>query len=179
MHDELWASMLTKKQFTEKDAAYILWQMLSALIYLHNQGVVHRNIRPSNILVKEDGKWDIKLIDFDFAKVLPSGENFYLKQSGVDQAPPYYDAPEIFRGAYDEKCDLWSAGCILYILLSGQPPFQSKSGSLEDIIEQIQVGNVDLETNPVWRNVSSDAKDLVRQLLTYEPSERPSAEEAL
>lgn len=79
MHDELWASMLTKKQFTEKDAAYILWQMLSALIYLHNQGVVHRNIRPSNILVKEDGKWDIKLIDFDFAKVLPSGENFYLK----------------------------------------------------------------------------------------------------
>ena len=73
MSGELWDHLSKSKKFTESDAAYITQQMLQAVNYLHHKGIVHRNIRPSNILVKEEGKWDIMLIDFDFAKELPSG----------------------------------------------------------------------------------------------------------
>ena len=173
MHSELWAYMAKQKKFTEHEAAQITIQMLSALAYLHNNGIVHRNIRPSNILVVENGKWDIKLIDFDFAKALPSGHKFYEKTPYV---APYYDAPEIFKGQYDEKCDIWSAGCMLYILLSGKMPFFT-NGSTEELAEQISIGQFDLDSD-IWNHVSQDAKDLIRQLLSYDPETRPSAVDA-
>jgi calcium-dependent protein kinase len=111
--------------------------MLSALVYLHSHNVVHRNIRPSNILVEKKGKWDIKLIDFDFAKVLPSGEFFYKKMGNL---PPFYDSPEVFRGQYNEKCDIWSTGIILYILLSGKMPFNAEKADHKYIAEKILIG---------------------------------------
>jgi serine/threonine protein kinase len=79
MHAEMMDFLSKAKRFTENNAAYITLQMLQSLNYLHQKGIVHRNIRPSNVLVKEEGKWEIRLIDFDFFKTLPSGEKFYEK----------------------------------------------------------------------------------------------------
>ncbi len=92
--------------------------------------------------------------------------------------PPFYDAPEIFKGGYNEKCDLWSTGCLLYILLSGKMPFFSDSQDPKAIADAILIGSYDMDSE-LWSGVSEDAKDLVRQLLTFESDQRPSAEDAL
>lgn len=89
---------------------------------------------------------------------------------------PYYVAPEVLLADYDEKCDIWSVGVILYMLLSGYPPF---TGDDElEIIKNVRVGHYDLNA-PSMEHVSQDAKDLISSLLDYNPANRPSANEAL
>jgi calcium-dependent protein kinase len=88
----------------------------------------------------------------------------------------YYIAPEVLNGNYTEKCDLWSIGVILYILLSGCPPFAGLTDS--DILKRVKEGKVNFN-NSVWQRRSNDSKDLIKKLLTYDPEERISAREAL
>lgn len=88
----------------------------------------------------------------------------------------YYIAPEVLKKDYNEKCDLWSIGVILYVLLSGTPPFGGKSD--KDIIKNVQKGVYDFDEKD-WKNISEEAKDLINKLLTYEPSKRISAKDAL
>ena len=88
----------------------------------------------------------------------------------------YYIAPEVIHRNYTEKCDLWSIGVILYILLSGIPPFYAKTD--EEILKKIIVGNFEFK-DPVWNTVSLEAKDLIFKLLNIDPAERISAKEAL
>jgi calcium-dependent protein kinase len=92
--------------------------------------------------------------------------------------PPFYDSPEVFVVNTTEKCDIWSTGIILYILLSGKMPFNAEKADHKYIAEKILIGQFEMESD-VWKKISEDAKDLVRQLLSYEPDIRPSAEEAL
>lgn len=132
---------------------------------------MHRNIKPSNILVREQGKWEIRLIDFDFAKELPSGQCLYEK---VTHQLPQFEAPEVFKGTFNEKCDIWSIGCILYSMLCGHMPFRSKTDDAKEIAELISVGDINLE-GLAWKGVSADAKDMVRYLMTYEMNDRPSS----
>lgn len=88
----------------------------------------------------------------------------------------YYIAPEVLKKTYDEKCDLWSCGVILFILLCGYPPF---NGSNEKIImENVLIGKYSMESS-AWSEISQDAKDFIAQLLEYDPTKRPSAKEAL
>jgi calcium-dependent protein kinase len=89
---------------------------------------------------------------------------------------PYYIAPEVLKKSYTEKCDLWSVGVIMYILLCGYPPFNGSRD--EQIIKAVLAGKYSLD-EPEWADVSAEAKDLVAKLLTYNPDERPSASEAL
>lgn len=88
----------------------------------------------------------------------------------------YYIAPEVLKKKYDEKCDLWSCGVILYILLCGYPPF---NGSNEkNIMENVLIGKFSFNGG-VWDEISHSAKNFITQLLEYDPSKRPSAKEAL
>lgn len=89
---------------------------------------------------------------------------------------PYYIAPEVLNKKYNEKCDIWSCGVILYILLSGMPPFNGQSD--QEIMKKVRAGKFSF-SDPAWNNVSSDAKDLITKLLTYDVEVRPSAEVAL
>ena len=89
---------------------------------------------------------------------------------------PYYIAPEVIKKSYTEKCDLWSAGVIMYIILSGQPPFGGRNE--KQIMDNVQNGKFNFN-NKVWSNVSQDAKDLINSLLERDVSKRLSAEQAL
>jgi|LakMenE18May11ns_1017448.scaffolds.fasta_scaffold9812683_2 serine/threonine protein kinase len=88
----------------------------------------------------------------------------------------YYIAPEVLNGSYNEKCDLWSIGVILYILLSGKPPF---GGNNDDaIIEKVKIGKYTM-SGTVWDQRSSEVKDFIRKLMEVDPEKRLSAKEAL
>ena len=88
---------------------------------------------------------------------------------------PYYISPEVLMGNYDVSCDLWSAGCILYILLCGYPPFYGDDN--QEILAMVQKGQFDFDGEE-WESVSSDAKDLIKKLIT-KPEKRLTANEAL
>mmetsp|Transcript_37121 Transcript_37121/g.27433 ORF Transcript_37121/g.27433 Transcript_37121/m.27433 type:complete len:151 (+) Transcript_37121:380-832(+) len=113
----------------------------------------------------------VKLIDFGTADILEKGKKF-SEVFGTC----YYIAPDILNKQYDEKCDVWSIGVIMYILLTGRPPFE---GSTEDeTLKKIAIGSFDLTCKEL-KQVSKEAIDLIRKFLTYEPEKRISAQEAL
>lgn len=85
----------------------------------------------------------------------------------------YYVAPEVIEGTYSEKCDVWSVGIILYILLSGRPPFNGSTD--EEIVEQIKVGQFDFD-DPQWADISDEAKDLITRILCKEDIRISAAE---
>lgn len=91
-------------------------------------------------------------------------------------ANTYFMSPEIFKGNYNEKSDIWATGVMMYYLLSGALPFDGYYN--QQLIDNILVGNYDLDSD-IWFFVSEDAKDLIRQLLTYDVDKRPSAVELL
>mmetsp|Transcript_8249 Transcript_8249/g.10813 ORF Transcript_8249/g.10813 Transcript_8249/m.10813 type:complete len:152 (+) Transcript_8249:675-1130(+) len=88
----------------------------------------------------------------------------------------YYIAPEVLKGDYTEKCDLWSIGVILYIMLCGKPPFPG--GSDKEILRKVVVGQFDMTAAP-WDKRSEDVKDLIKNLMNYSAEERFSAKEAI
>lgn len=113
----------------------------------------------------------ITIIDFGTSGFFQKGKNMEQKFG-----TPYYIAPEVLRNNYDESCDMWSIGVILYILLCGYPPFNGAND--DQIIRRVKKGVY--STNEIeWRHISADGIDLVKKLLTYEPKNRITADEAL
>lgn len=129
-------------------------------------------MKPENLLYENDYEDSpLKLIDFGTSRIY-SPDQKMSQRAGT----AYYIAPEVLKKNYDEKCDLWSCGVILYILLCGYPPF---NGSTEKIImENVLIGKYQMKGRE-WNDVSQDAKDFLARLLEYDPSKRPSAMEAL
>jgi calcium-dependent protein kinase len=116
---ELFDELNMRSFFEEPEAAKLVQQLLSAAAYIHNQGVVHRDLKLENILIDSKKSLVIKLSDF-------GASTFFKKQDKLITdciGTPYYVAPEVLLGEYDEKCDLWSIGVISYMLLTGRPPF--------------------------------------------------------
>jgi calcium-dependent protein kinase len=145
-----------------------------AISYCHSKNIIHRDLKPENIMIvnrQKNGVIQVKIIDFGTAKLFEKGqtENKYVGSS-------YYMAPEVIKRKYDEKCDIWSCGVILYILLTGKPPFDGVDD--DEIIESVKEGEYDTETFP-YNTLSNEAKDLIDRLLTYDPNERITVEEAL
>lgn len=150
------------KAFDEKPACKYFWEILSAVEYLHTQGVVHRDLKPENILLDDQG--NAKLIDFGLG-------NLY-SNSGRLKTPcgsPCYAPPEMVTGQeYDpEKSDLWSAGITLFYLITGKLPFNDKD--IKTLYKKIVDGTLDFP-----RNLSQEVMDLLRCVLRTNPKQRPS-----
>eukprot|EP00968_Pinguiococcus_pyrenoidosus_P012794 scaffold1136_cov260-Pinguiococcus_pyrenoidosus.AAC.25 len=146
--------------------------LVSTIGYLHDMDVVHRDIKPENLLlVNSDDDTQVKIADFGFAKRLQG------KKSDTACGTPGYIGPEILRGeAYGVEVDIFSVGVVLYILLSGRPPFYDSNDR-----KRIKK-NREVEYSfkkKYWRHVSRGAKDLIAKMLAKAPSERITARKAL
>ena len=155
---ELFYSISAGNYFTEVQAAHILHQLLSVVAYIHDLGIVHRDLKPENILLEDrESNYDVKVVDFGAAARLgPSG-----RLSGTI-GTSYYIAPEVLSGSYTEKCDEWSCGVILYILLTGKPPFSGIDD--KEILDKVRAGVYSLDI-PEMQNVSKEAIALLKKLL--------------
>lgn len=167
---ELYDEVIKRGTYNEKEAATIIKQVLEAVSYCHANFIMLRDIKPDNILIV--GRTDnIKLVEFN------ASQKF---EPGVKISEPYgsllYIAPEVLMVDYDEKCDIWSIGVILYLILSGTAPFDGENE--EEIKKKIIVGDYKLNS-PEWVNISDEAKDLIMNLLAYDPSQRIKASTAL
>lgn len=169
---ELYDRIINAGFFSEAMAARIMKQILSCVMYCHSRGVVHRDLKPENFLFESvASNSPIKVIDFGTAQFFTPGEPLTAKFG-----TPYYIAPEVLRKRYNEKCDIWSAGVNLFILLCGFPPFGGNSD--EQILKKVSAGKFTFPS-PEWDEISAGAKDLITQMLNPDPALRPSAREAL
>ncbi|CAI5458242.1 unnamed protein product [Closterium sp. Yama58-4] len=190
---ELFDEIVRRGRLSERDAAQVFSQIVSAVAFCHSRGVLHRDLKPENILlarypasaaapaaagtssaaVSASAAADApgprvvvaKLADFGLAIPLKQGE----RARGV-AGSPLYIAPEVLRGDYSLEADVWSLGVILYILLCGAPPFWGPTD--KDVFMKVLRGAVDMGGEE-WRGVSEEAKGLVRCMLQRDPKRRP------
>lgn len=169
---ELFDSIVEAGSFTEKKAALIFRKMVEVVNHCHELGVMHRDLKPENfLLTSKNPEGELKLTDFGLGVFFKPGERFRDLVGS-----PYYVAPEVLRKNYSHEADMWSLGVILYILLSGLPPFW---GDTEDqIFKMVLKGHIDFKTDP-WPKLSEAAKDCVRKLLDQDPSKRATAAQIL
>ena len=161
-----------KEMYSEKDAAIIFEQLMCSIEYCHNHCICHRDLKPENLLYLNAGEEKdnpIKVIDFGLSQIF---ENRRLK---TKVGTAYYVSPEILKGDYTEKCDIWSAGVILYILLSGDPPFNGPDDS--SIYSKIAKLTFSFPEKK-WKNISNEAKDLITHMICPE-NERYNAKQVL
>ena len=174
--------------FSEKEAVKIFKKIIQAIAYLHSNGICHRNLKPDNILfLSEKNDSDIKLINFSLSKIYSFGKYKNDKNLEIEEEKEnktrmnklvgnaYFISPEMINGNYNEKCDIWSAGIILYFLLSGEPPFNGMNNEeVYSKIKEIKFNFPDKE----WNNISNEAKDLIKKMICNE-NERLSAVQVL
>ena len=171
---ELFNEIIKVGKFDEGQSAFIMNQIFKAITYCHSLNIIHRDLKPENIMITErekNGCLQVKRIDFGTAKISEKGqsENRYVGSS-------YYMAPEVIKRKYNEKCDIWSCGVIMYILLTGRPPFDGEDDN--EILENVKIGKYDMTNHP-FPLLSDESKDLITKLLEYNPNKRISASEAL
>uniref|UniRef100_A0A8D2GTJ9 Serine/threonine-protein kinase DCLK1 n=1 Tax=Urocitellus parryii TaxID=9999 RepID=A0A8D2GTJ9_UROPR len=171
---DLFDAITSTNKYTERDASGMLYNLASAIKYLHSLNIVHRDIKPENLLVYEhqDGSKSLKLGDFGLATIV-DGPLYTVCGT------PTYVAPEIIaETGYGLKVDIWAAGVITYILLCGFPPFRGSGDDQEVLFDQILMGQVDFPS-PYWDNVSDSAKELITMMLLVNVDQRFSAVQVL
>ncbi|GAA0146630.1 non-receptor serine/threonine protein kinase [Lithospermum erythrorhizon] len=169
---ELFDRIIQRGHYTERKAAELTRTIVGVVEACHSLGVMHRDLKPENFLFvdqKEDSL--LKTIDFGLSIFFKPGERFTDVVGS-----PYYVAPEVLRKRYGPESDVWSAGVIVYILLSGVPPFWAETEA--GIFEQVLHGDLDFASEP-WPSISESAKDLVRKMLVRDPRKRLTAHEVL
>ncbi|GMI03052.1 hypothetical protein TrLO_g8891 [Triparma laevis f. longispina] len=160
--------------YEEGKARKVMRRLLSSVSYLHSLKIIHRDLKPENIMLPSSSDVAVKLTDFGLAKEQGEGLKTFC-------GTPQYFAPEVMRrrmtvkgrGRYDVKSDMWSLGVIMYVLLSGAPPFDVQAGWENLASTKIQF------TGPRWGSVSAQGKELVLKLLDVDPVKRFSVEEAM
>jgi len=171
---ELFEAITKAGSFSEFSAGKIMKQLLAAVNYLHNNNIVHRDLKPENIMLTsepKEGNYEIKLIDFGAARQFIPGKKI-KKFIGTS----YYIAPEVLKENYDEKCDVWSCGVILYILLCGYPPFNGNTNI--DIYHNIQTQNPNFSGDE-WEDITYEAITLIKNMLNKNPNKRYSIDDCL
>ncbi|XP_013907288.1 PREDICTED: serine/threonine-protein kinase DCLK2 isoform X1 [Thamnophis sirtalis] len=171
---DLFDAITSSTKYTERDGSAMVYNLASALKYLHGLSIVHRDIKPENLLVCEypDGTKSLKLGDFGLATVV---EGPLYTVCGT----PTYVAPEIIaETGYGLKVDIWAAGVITYILLCGFPPFRSENNIQEDLFDQILIGKLEFPS-PYWDNITDSAKELISLMLQVNVEERYTAAQIL
>merc|ERR1712205_96341 len=174
---ELFDRIIEKGKYSEKDASETIRTIVETVQYCHELSVMHRDLKPENFVLKSKSK-DAKICAIDFGLSTFFREN----QVSVDLVgSPYYVAPEVLRRRYSNASDVWSCGVILYILLSGVPPFWGSSEKqVFDAIKRYKTGAepLDLVSEP-WPSVSDAAKELIQGMLTVDPTKRMTIEDVL
>ncbi|XP_072899992.1 serine/threonine-protein kinase DCLK1a isoform X2 [Hemitrygon akajei] len=171
---DLFDAITSTNKYTERDASGMLYNLASAIKYLHSLNIVHRDIKPENLLVYEhqDGSKSLKLGDFGLATVV-DGPLYTVCGT------PTYVAPEIIaETGYGLKVDIWAAGVITYILLCGFPPFRGHSNDQDVLFDQILMGHQEFPS-PYWDNISDSAKELITMMLQVDIEQRYSAQQLL
>ena len=168
-----------KNYYSENQLAVLFYQVFSGLSYLHERHILHRDLKLENIMIsdieediktKENYFW-IKIIDFGTAKIFKKNKN---EKAVVGSS--YYIAPEVLKQKYNEKCDSWSVGVILYMLIVGRAPFDGKND--DEIIESIKIGDYN-KNHPKLLSRSKEVQNLVSCLLERKINKRLSALDAL
>jgi len=167
--------MANKKLYTEQDAARIVYQLADVCKAMHEIGVIHRDLKPENILfATHEADSPIKVTDFGLSKFV---DNAWTKNLKTPCGTPAYVAPEVLlRKGYNNMCDLWSVGVILYLLVSGYPPFYGSD--LNKLCRRIVKGSYDFLPKP-FKNVSDDAKNVINGLLKVKSDVRLTAHQLL
>lgn len=166
--------------FTERSAATVILTILNALHYLHAHGIVHRDVKPANLLMRDSSE-NAALVLVDFGSSFSGSSKNHADVDGKDAmktiaGTPFYLAPEIVKGqVYNEKVDIWSVGCIAYQLLCGATPFQNATG-FQDLYNRIR--HADFKFSPKLP-ISDLAKSFITSLLVADPDQRPTALQAM
>jgi len=168
---ELFDYIVANKRLGERKAAQLFKQLLLSLSYLHTHDICHRDLKPENLLFSDANHETLKLIDFGLSKIMKESQAMTTKAG-----TPFYISPDVLKGHYDKSCDMWSAGVILYILLSGYPPFYGPTDQIT--LQKVREGNFSF-ARAEWNSVSDEAKDLISKLLVLNPENRYTVEQAL
>ncbi|GFZ15274.1 phosphoenolpyruvate carboxylase-related kinase 1 [Actinidia rufa] len=169
---ELFHQLEKHGRFFECDARVLFRQLMQVVTFCHDKGVVHRDLKPENILLStKSSSSPIKLADFGLATYIKPGQNLHGTVGS-----PFYIAPEVLTGGYNQAADVWSAGVILYILLSGMPPFWGKTKSR--IFDAVRAADLQFPSDP-WDRISYSAKELICGMLCRDPSQRFTAQQVL
>jgi len=175
---ELFDRVSSKGTYSDSEASGAMSQMLLAVSYLHENGIVHRDLKLQNFVYESETSSHVKLIDFGFSKVCVEKGMKMTERLGT----PGYMAPEVLDRSYTSKCDVWSLGVIAFVLVAGFTPFSNSSMSESAIEASIRSRKYQLKDQKridLWEAVSCEAKKFIDKLLTVEPAQRPTAAEAL
>jgi len=171
---ELFEDIVAREFYGEADASHCIQQILESVHHCHHNGVVHRDLKPENLLLASKAKGAaVKLADFGLAIEVQGDTQAWYGFAGT----PGYLSPEVLKKEpYGKPVDIWACGVILYILLVGYPPFWDEDQ--HRLYAQIKAGSYDYPT-PEWDTVTPEAKNLINQMLTVNPSKRITANDAL
>ena len=166
---ELFDHIMDGGKFSEQDAAKIISKVIGALQHMHELNICHRDLKPENIILERNTN-NVKIIDFGLSTIVKE------KDLSTRVGTPYYVAPEVLRGKYSMKCDMWSVGVIMYTMLCGYPPFHGDDNIA--IFKQILKGDVNFFEND-WKDCSREAMHFVGRLIVEDTFTRLSAQDAL
>ncbi|CAF1384525.1 unnamed protein product [Rotaria sordida] len=170
---ELFDKICQEKSLSERESAKIMYVIIKTVEQLHRNSIVHRDLQPRNIMYLDESRRpsSLRIVDFGFAKQQRA-------ENGLLMTPCFtkeYAAPEVLsRKKYDESCDIWSLGILLYTLLSGNTPFAFDRNDSHELI--LARTSLKLQfTGPTWDRVTYNAKTLVSAILDVDPKKRPTA----
>jgi len=187
LFDRITSDGVNSKDFNEAKASTIIRQIVSAVYHVHSLSVAHCDLKPENfIFTDKSEKAQLKLIDFGMAKVV-HWRKYHRRMNGT----PYYIAPEVLKGKYNEACDMWSIGVIMFIIIFGFPPFhdhmhcKNRKEADKVIYANVKKGftpRVKPDYGPWFpqaQPVSQSCKDLIARLLRLTVADRMTSEEAM
>ena len=192
MKGDLLTQLNDKVYYEEEEARTVVHTLVTALQFLHTRGVAHRDIKPENILLAHnprdpDDCTSIKLADFGLAKRFRDDQGRRVEHPNMFTlcGSPWYAAPEVFGRhphshhtiPYDERCDIWSVGIIMYLLIAGYMPFMEATSDFE-VVQEVNRGKFKFHDH-YWGKISPAAKQLISSLLKVHPVQRCTLQEAL